>query len=149
MVQAQDEIVACPYCRAELNDGARLAVKCPKCSRWLRLPHNPYLVALSEMPALGSDVEDQSPFPWRELSPSLGLVMAFVAMGAGVAIPVLVMMFIGAASFLGCIAIAAVLEFAADRKAEKRGENAASMSMLSQSSDWPTVRRGGPRRGQG
>jgi hypothetical protein len=131
----------CPHCGAFLAEAAR----CPSCGRWLRLPANPFLEGLSEEPAMAAPHARES-FPWLELSPSFGLVLAIVVILIGVQLSTLVVPLAGAIMAIGSFAWAAVLELQISRRVAREQGDPAAMNMLPYSSDWPAV-RGARRRG--
>ncbi|HXH20746.1 MAG TPA: hypothetical protein VNN10_01865 [Dehalococcoidia bacterium] len=110
----------------------------------MRLPTNPFLEALSEEPLLAVE-HLREPFPWREISPSIALVVAIVIVLAGVRMSSFVVPLAGGIMAAGSFFWAAVLEFQVNRRATRSEGDPAAMGMLSYSSDWPAV-RGGRRR---
>jgi len=128
----------CPKCRARLQDDDE--VKCPKCGRWLRLPRNEYLVALSEIPDMGSPAPVREPVPWKELSPSIAFLISVVIISVGVRGSTLVIPIAGGVLAIASLVWAAYLEFRANRAAANLQGDPAAMGMLSQSSDWPMLR---------
>lgn len=128
----------CPKCRARLQDDDE--VKCPNCGRWLRLPRNEYLVALSEMPDMGASFAGKEPAPWKELSPSIAFLISVVILSAGVRSSTLVIPIAGGLLAIVSLVWATYLEFRANRASANAHGDPAAMGMLPQSSDWPALR---------
>jgi hypothetical protein len=109
------------------------------------LPANPFLEALSEEPAMAVAHVRES-FPWLELSPSIGLIVAIVVILVGVQLSTLVVPLAGAIMAIASFAWAAVLELQISRRVAREQGDPAAVNMLPYSSDWPAV-RGARRRG--
>ncbi len=129
----------CPRCQQLIAHDSGEAVKCPNCGRWISLPRNPWLADLSETPAMAVHDEHSSAVPWMALSPSIGFVLAIVAIGLGLHFSNLALAGLGGLLIPACLFAAAVLEFRADRVAAESEGHAGAANMLHASSDWMAI----------
>lgn len=91
------------------------------------------------MPAMAVHAEHTQAVPWKELSPSIGFVLAIVAIGLGLHFSNLALAGLGGVLIPTCLFAAAVLEFRADRVAGASEGHAAAANMLHASSDWMAI----------
>ncbi len=130
----------CPGCQQPIAYDWGEAAKCPNCGRWISLPRNTWLADLSEMPAMAVHAEHTQAVPWKELSPSIGFVLAIVAVGFGLHFSNLALAGLGALLIPACLFAAAVLELRSDRMAGESEGPAGAANMLHASSDWMAIR---------